>query len=59
VDIGHESDTGRGEMVRIVQSAQGSGGITSFGDITVSERAGQEEDEKRILHRVVQEDYSL
>jgi hypothetical protein len=46
-------------MVKNVQSAQGFGGIASFGDITVSERASQEEEEKRILHIVGREDYSL
>lgn len=59
MDIGHGSDAGRGDMVKNVQSAQGFGGIASFGDITVSERASQEEEEKRILHIVGREDYSL
>jgi hypothetical protein len=46
-------------MVRNVQSAQRLGGIASFGDITVSEHASQEEEEKRIPHRVGRDDYSL
>jgi len=59
MDRGHKSNAGRGDMVRNMQPAQSLGGTASFGDITVSEHASQEEAERRILHRVGREDYSL